>query len=160
LDENPNGVSFPAVANTLKEVYRILKPGGVLTITTITPEQFDANWFSNLVPENKQRWHKRLPRHSQLKSYLEESGFFLRSALTSLMASYHPEHGNLEGPLSESWRENVSFWGTCTESEIQEMVKKVKQMKEEGTLQEYYETHEKIDTFGAFEILAAVKEMK
>lgn len=159
LEEKPDGKSFPAVAKTLKEAYRILKPGGILTITTITPEQFDAKWFSNLVPENRRRWHKRLPSHAQLKMYLEESGLSLKSAFKSLQASYHTEHGNIEGPLSESWRKGVSFWGTCTDEEIQEMIQDVTQMKNEGTLQKYYETHNKIDIFGALETLAARKEI-
>lgn len=59
LEQDPDGNSFPTVAKTLKEVFRILKQGGVLTITSITPEQFEANWFSHLIPQNIQRWQKR-----------------------------------------------------------------------------------------------------
>jgi SAM-dependent methyltransferase len=160
LDKNPDGKSFPVVLKTLKEAYRVLKPGGVLTIIFVTPEQLNANWFSHLVPENTQRWHKRLLSHKQLKTCLEESGFSLKAAFTTLMASYHPEHSNPEGPLSESWRNSISFWGTCSESEIQEMIQNVTRMKNEGTLQEFYETHEKIDIFGALEILAAKKDIE
>ncbi|XP_061178468.1 demethylmenaquinone methyltransferase-like [Saccostrea echinata] len=160
LEKNPDGKSFPKVVQTLKEAYRILKPGGVLTITTVTPEQLDGNWFSKLVPQNTERWHKRLLTHKQMKTILEESGFKLVSAQSTLMASYHPNHDNIEGPLEKSWRDSISFWGTCTESEIQDMIQKVTKMKNEGTLQEFYEKHEKIHIFGALEILAAKKEVK
>ena len=45
LEQDPDGKSFPNVAQSLKEVYRILKPGEVLTIISVTPEQLDAKWF-------------------------------------------------------------------------------------------------------------------
>lgn len=160
LEENPDGKSFPCLSKTLKEVYRILKPGGVLTITCLTPETLEAIWYSHLVPENTQRWMKRLASHRQIKTYLEESGLSLKSAFTTLMPSHVPELRNPEDVISESYRKNLSFWGTCTKSENEDMIQNVTRMKNEGTLQEFYETHNKTDAFGILEILAARKEMK
>lgn len=37
LEQDPDGNSDPTVAKALKEVFQIRKPGGVLTITSITP---------------------------------------------------------------------------------------------------------------------------
>lgn len=123
-------------------MFRILKQGGVLTITSITPEQFEANWFSHLIPQNIQRWPKRLLSHEQLKTYLSEAGLTLKSAYNTLKADYHPVHSNPEGPLSEAWRKStcISFWGTCTEEEIKDMVLNVTRMKNEGTFQKYVDT--------------------
>nr|XP_022341534.1 uncharacterized protein LOC111135602 isoform X3 [Crassostrea virginica] len=129
LEENPDGKSFPIIIQTLKEVYRILKPGGVLTIISITPEQLDANWFSHILPKNTQRWHKRLLSFEQLKSCLSEAKFVVKSAYNSLNAL----HSDPEGPLSESWRKNLAFYDTCTEEEIQDMINIVSRMKNEGT---------------------------
>lgn len=69
----------------------------------------------------------------------------LNSAYNTLRADYHPVHSNPEGPLSEAWRKStcISFWGTCTEEEIKDMVQNVTRMKNEGTLQKYVDTHEK-----------------
>lgn len=159
LEKNPDGKSFPVVSKTLKEVYRILKPGGVLTIISVTPEQLGANWFSHLVPENTQRWHKRLPSHKQLKTCLEEAGLSLKSAFTTLIPSHFPGLDNPESILNESWRKNASFFGTCTETELQNMIRSATRMKNEGTLQEFCDTHNRIDTFGPTEILAARKEI-
>ena len=160
LEQDPDGKSFPIVVQSLKEVYRILKPGGVLTIISVTPEQLEANWFSHLVPKNTQRWHKRLLSFEQLESCLSEANFNLKSAYNTLMASYHPQHSDPEGPLSESWRKSISFWETCTEEEIHDMIQTVTRMKNEDTLREFQAKHEKIDIFGALHICAAKKERK
>ena len=157
MEENPDGENYPAISKAIKETYRILKPGGVLTITTITPEQFDAHWCNNLIPQNKERWHRKLPSLDQMKDMLSGAGFALKSAHSTLAASYHPDHDYLEGPMHESWRSNISFWNSCTKSEIEEMVRNVGKMKQDGTLQEYFKAHEKIETFGALLILAVQK---
>lgn len=160
LEQDPDGKSFPKIVQTFKEVLRILKPGGVLTIISLTPEQLEANWFAHLVPKNKERWHKRLLSHDQLKNCLSEAGLTLKSAYNTLTASYHPDHSNPEGPLSEAWRRSISFWGTCSEDEIKDMVQNVTHMKNEGTLQEYVDTHEKLGIYGALHISASKKEVQ
>ncbi|XP_062615310.1 demethylmenaquinone methyltransferase-like [Saccostrea cucullata] len=159
LEKNPDGDSYPVLLKTLKQVYRILKPGGVLTIITDTPENLEGNWFVHLVPGAMKKWHKLLPTHKQMKDMLKDSGFTLKSAFRSLMMSYFPVYGDLDGPLHESWRNLNSFWDVCTDTEIQNMVRKVTQMKEEGTLKKYFESHHKIDSTGAYEIFVVKKEL-
>lgn len=105
MEENPDGKSFPNAAKTLKEAFRVLRPGGVLTITTETPENLEGNWFAHLVPEATKRWYKRLPTHAHIKNMLEDAGFSMKSSYKTLMASYFPEQRDLEGPLHESFRE-------------------------------------------------------
>lgn len=158
LEVNPDGKSFPNVSKTLKEAYRVLKPGGVLTIITETPETIDGTWFGQLVPQTCKRWHKRFPSHTQMTAMFKEAGFSLKSALKSLMPSYLPGYGHLDGPLHESWRNNNSFWGLCTESEIQDMIDHIKQMKNEGQFQTFFEKHDQVYKVGACEIFAAKKE--
>lgn len=136
-------------------MFRILKPGGVLTITSITPEQFEANWLSQLIPQNIQRWQKRLLSHGQLKTYLSEAELTLYSAYNTVRADYHPVHSNHEGPLSEAWRKSISIWGTCTEEKIKDMVQTATRIKNEGTLQKYVDTHEEIGNLGALHIFAS-----
>ncbi|XP_061195245.1 malonyl-[acyl-carrier protein] O-methyltransferase-like [Saccostrea echinata] len=157
IQKNPNGKSFPAVVQTLNETHRILKPGGVLTIIAETPENLEGNWYTNLVPETTKRWRNILPTHKQIKRMLEESGFSLKSTYKTLMASYLPNYDNLEGPLHESWRNVNSFWSLCTEAEIQNMKQNLTQIKNEGTLQAYFEKHDKIYSVGAYDIFAAIK---
>lgn len=160
LEDHPDGKSFPTVIKTLKEVYRVLKPGGVLTILTETPENLDGNWFANLYPKITKRYQEKLPTHKQLKEMLAESGFSLKSALKTLWPSYLPDYEHLEGPLEESWRNVNSYWTVYTEAEIQEMIKNVTQMKNNGSLQGFYKMHDNIHTLGTYEIFAAKKELK
>uniref|UniRef100_K1QNA6 Menaquinone biosynthesis methyltransferase ubiE n=1 Tax=Magallana gigas TaxID=29159 RepID=K1QNA6_MAGGI len=157
LEENPDGKSFPNAAKALKEAFRVLRPGGVLTITTETPENLEGNWFAHLVPEATKRWYKRLPTHAHIKNMLEDAGFSMKSSYKTLMASYFPDQRDLEGPLHESWRNLNSFWAICTQSEIQDMVEKVTQMKNENSLREFFQKHDKTYSVGALEIFAAQK---
>lgn len=83
----------------------------------------------------------------------------MKSASKILMSSYLPDYENLEGPLHESWRNLNSYWKDCTESEIQDMIKNMNQMKNEGTLQTFFETHDQIHATGVYEIFAARKEI-
>lgn len=110
-----------------------------------------------MIPQNIQRWQKQLLSHEQLKTYLSEAGLTLNSAYNTVRADYHPVHSNPEGPLSEAWRKStcISFWGTFTEEEI-----KITRMKNEGALQKYVDTHEKIGILGALLISASVKEIE
>lgn len=80
-----------------------------------------------------------------MTTMFKEAGFSLKSALNSLMPSYLPGYGHLDGPLHESWRNNNSFWGLCTESEIQDM-------------RNFFEKHDQVYKVGACEIFAAKKE--
>ncbi|XP_062612102.1 ubiquinone/menaquinone biosynthesis C-methyltransferase UbiE-like isoform X1 [Saccostrea cucullata] len=157
LEINPDGKSYPNIAKTIKEVYRVLKPRGALTVTTLTPEQFEAYWFCHLVPGAMKQYAKKFPYHKQMKDMLTEAGLTLKTALNMLTTDYHPGHDNLEGPLQEDWRNHLLFWDTCSETEIQDMVQRVQKMKEEGTLRDFYNTHEKTHIFGALQILAAQK---
>lgn len=160
LEENPDGNSFPVILQTLKEVNRILKPGGVLTIISITPEQLDAYWFSSLVPQNTKQWHKRLLSFEQLKSSLSEAKFNFMAALHSHTTSYFPEYSDPEGPLNETWKENIGsgvFWETCSEEEIRSMIQNVTRMKTEGTFSEFQTKHDKTNIYGVVNICAAKK---
>ncbi|XP_061171743.1 demethylmenaquinone methyltransferase-like isoform X2 [Saccostrea echinata] len=157
LEKNPDGKSYPNTAETLKEVYRVLKPRGVLTVITLTPEQVEAHWFGHLVPGPLKQYAKKFPYHKQMKEMLTNAGLTLKVAYNTLTTDYHPGHDNLEGPLQEEWRNGISFWDTCSETEIQDMVQRVKKMKEEGTLRDFYNNHEKTHIFGALQILAAQK---
>ena len=160
LEENPDGNSFPVIRQMLKEVNRILKPGGVLTIISITPEQLDAYWLSSLVPQNTKQWHKRLLSFEQLKSSLSEAKFDFKSAFHSHTTSYYPEYSDPEGPLNETWRENIGsgvFWETCSEEEIRSMIQNVTRMKKEGTFSEFQTKHDKTNIYGVVNICAAKK---
>ncbi|XP_062597728.1 demethylmenaquinone methyltransferase-like [Saccostrea cucullata] len=157
LEINPDGKTYPNTAKTMKEVFRVLKPRGVLTVTTATPEQVEAHWFGHLVPGPLKQYAKKFPYHKQMKDILTEAGLTLKAALNTLTTDYHPGHSNLEGPLQEDWRKDLSFWDTCSETEIQDMIQRVQKMKEEGTLRDFYDTHEKTHIYGALQILAAQK---
>ena len=49
------------------------------------------------------------------------------------------QYSNIEGPLSPEWRCIDSIWGLVDEQELQEATGKVQKMKDDGTLQKYFE---------------------
>ena len=49
------------------------------------------------------------------------------------------QYSNIEGPLSPEWRCIDSIWGLVDDDELKEAIAKVEEMKQEGTLHQYYE---------------------
>ena len=54
------------------------------------------------------------------------------------------QYSNIEGPLSEEWRCIDSIWGLVEPDELKCAIEKVKKLKEEGTLQQYYEDEDAV----------------
>lgn len=49
------------------------------------------------------------------------------------------QYSKIEGPLSPEWRCIDSIWGLVDEQELQDAISKVKKMKNDGSLQKYFE---------------------
>ena len=117
LEQNPDGTHFDRARKTLEQVHRVLKPGGILSITAPTPAQIAGWWFTHLHNGALRRYQKRYMTPTQLHDVLVSSGFRVLNTLGIFGHELFSQYSDLEAPLRPSFRNSVFFlrgnnWGT------------------------------------------------
>jgi SAM-dependent methyltransferase len=119
-DDNTRG-EFSTTAALLKEVQRVLKPGGTFCMNHIVPEQVDTYWFLSYVPECKERWRNTLVPGDRLVSLYNEAGLVDVQRTTPLdYVLFRPMETYLDpaGPLDPEWRKSTSMWAVGDQEEL------------------------------------------
>lgn len=91
MEENLDGKFFLNVVKILKEVFRVLRLGGVLIIIIEILENLEGNWFVYFVLEVIKRWYKRLLIYVYIKNMFEDVGFLMKLLYKILMVLYFLE---------------------------------------------------------------------
>lgn len=91
MEENLDGKFFFNVVKILKEVFRVLRLGGVLIIIIEILENLEGNWFMYFVLEVIKRWYKRLLMYVYIKNMFEDVGFLMKLLYKILMVLYFLE---------------------------------------------------------------------
>ncbi|KAK3090830.1 hypothetical protein FSP39_014991 [Pinctada imbricata] len=159
LEKSPDGIHYDQAQKTLEQAYRILKPGGILAITTGTPTLCESCWIFNLHEDVLKRYKMRFMSVNQLKKILTESGFKVLNTLNVTGREIFESYTELEGPLRPSFRNNVSYFAEATPDEVEQIISLVTKLKDSNELQNFYDKHDKSDEIGlfAFCISRAVK---
>jgi len=136
----PSDGNYAFALQSFKETYRVLKPGGMLVISTSTPEQQrDAFWWLSLFPRSSTAVCKRFPPLDVLQAHLEEAGFDFNAdsvavpLLRSLMhQDRYLEHG-VKGAFMPEYRAGDSSW-SMTENfgELADGLEKLQKMTDAG----------------------------
>ena len=160
LDKPKSG--FCNIKVALSEAFRVLKPGGVLLINTLTQKQAEhCMWYFALVPKAASTYKYLFVPEDELLNYLLEIGF---SKLSSFVSYHEPVlsekmYTKLDGPLDAEWRQMDSIWKHAEEEgELQSAIELVMKLKSEGKLEEFYEKAEqKTRQFGSYITIFAQK---
>ncbi len=136
---------YPAYRRVVKEFSRLLRPGGRLVINTCSHTQLrDGFWPYVLVPEAVEKICKRLMPLDKLEGLLEENGF---SSITRYVPVDAVIQGDAffdaRGPLDKHWRDGDSFWAMVGDSELQEVLAKLRKLDQQGELQEFMERQDR-----------------
>lgn len=91
MEKNLDGKFFLNVVKILKEVFRVLRLGGVLIIIIEILENLEGNWFVYFVLEVIKRWYKRLLMYVYIKNMFEDVGFLMKLLYKILMVLYFLE---------------------------------------------------------------------
>ena len=156
IDDTGNGTDFPILENVFNEAKRTLSSRGVMLILTCLPTAKDYAWYGKLHEGLFERHVKLFPTIRQYFSIFTRCGFEMRTKLNILGADIINEYYDPEGPLRESWRKGDSIFGYASEDEIRDIEKFVRNMKEDGTLEEFMRRHDKALDVGFITLILCV----
>jgi ubiquinone/menaquinone biosynthesis C-methylase UbiE len=121
----------------LREVSRVLKPGGTLVIGTSSQEQLrDGFWFYRLLPDAAARLRQRFLPLADLESLLAREGFRCRDRLIPHDALLQGDaYFDAGGPFDAAWRDGDSVWATASEAERARGLARLREYDERGELE-------------------------
>ncbi|KAK3086903.1 hypothetical protein FSP39_025211 [Pinctada imbricata] len=158
LELDADGEHFPTIQKTVAEMYRVLKPGGVVIITNTVKDQFYGTWFCRLIPTVLERLVKRVPSKDVIIDILRNCDFDVETPLSYLGNDWFKDYSDTEGPLIESWRMRDSFFSLASAEEIRTCIERVQTMQANGTLKSFYEEHDGTSSIGTFSFFVALKK--
>ena len=132
---------FHAHRKVLREFARILKPDGVIVVSTSSQEQIDSGfWFYHLIPQAARRLKERFIPLPKLAEFLVELGFrhMFQQALGDVVLqgeTYFESHG----PLRAAWRNGDSAWSLASKEELAQALTAVRELDARGELEKKME---------------------
>ena len=136
-DEATEG--FPVHRRVFREFARVLKPDGVLTVSTCSQEQLRRGyWHYQLIPEAADALRSRYAPLDELLEILDDSGLTHRGCLVPTDATvqggaYFDPHG----PLNKEWRDGDSIWSLVTEDRLDHALSRIRKLDARGDLKTY-----------------------
>lgn len=138
---------FPNTKKSISEMYRVLKPGGVLLIDFCTHDQLRyGSWYANLLLRAVERKCDALIPIAELLKFLEELGFLKPTTVVCPWETFlTPElYFDKTGPFKQSWRSLDSLWKLAEiEGELDAALKSLREKEQFGMLDEWFEQVEK-----------------
>ena len=135
------------LAKSLADSFRVLKPGGIINISTRSkePQYKDLYWYCEFFPKAVAKQSARVPDKDLVRQMLIDAGFeFLDACKPNYRSIMSMEHLlNPEGPFDQAWRRGESFWSNVSEDELKEGLAKIRAKIDDGSITGFIEEMEK-----------------
>ena len=130
---------YPAHRRAFCEFARVLKPGGVLTVSTCSQEQLRAGyWHYHLIPEAADALRSRYVPLDELVEILDDSGLEHRGSFVPTDATVQGRsYFDPRGPLSQEWRDGDSVWSLVDEARLNRAISRIRRLDERGELETF-----------------------
>ncbi len=130
---------FPTHRRVFRELARVLKPGGILTVTTCSQEQLrHGYWHYHLIPDAADALRNRYVPLDELLEILDDCGLAHRGSFAPLDATVQGDsYFDPSGPLSKEWRDGDSVWSLVAEDRLNRVLSRIRKLDERGELETY-----------------------
>jgi ubiquinone/menaquinone biosynthesis C-methylase UbiE len=132
----------------LAESFRVLKPGGILSISTRAKEPMyhDLYWYCEFFPRAVLKQSTRVPDKGLVRQLLIDAGFeFIDACKPNYRSIMVLEHFlNPEGPFDAAWRRGESFWSAVSEEELAEGLVKIRAKIDDGSIHDFIKRKEEL----------------
>lgn len=128
--------------------------GGVILITTCLPEAISSHiWMTQLNMKISERFNKHNPSLEQFDKIFKVADLSLKQKLNLIGSGISNNYFNYEGPLDEAWRNTSSYWTFATLEDLEDVKRKVLELKSKGELEKWAKDHDHSDTAGVITLL-------
>jgi SAM-dependent methyltransferase len=130
---------FPAHRRVFQEFARVLKPGGILTVSTCSQEQLrHGYWHYQLIPEAADALRNRYVPIDELLEILDDCELEHRGSFAPLDATVQGDsYFDPTGPLNKEWRDGDSVWSLLAEDRLNRTLSRLRKLEERGELKTY-----------------------
>jgi ubiquinone/menaquinone biosynthesis C-methylase UbiE len=130
---------WPHHRRVMTEMFRVLRPGGVILINTCSQDQLRRGyWYYDLIPKAARAISVLYIPLPALEEMLQQVGFHAVERMVPLDAVLQAESLlNARGPLRKEWRDGDSGWGLASPEELRLTIERVQQMERAGELEAY-----------------------
>ena len=122
----------------MEDSFRVLKPGGVLVVSTRSKEpHYDhLYWYSVLAPKAVAKMEARVPSREEVVAAMEAAGLEVTLCVCpKLKAIMHKDHYyNARGVFDEAWRRGESWWSLVEPEELKSLQDQVQAKIDDGTI--------------------------
>ena len=143
LPDDP-AAGWPAHHRALRELARVLRPGGVCVINSCSHAQIEQGfWPYHLIPAARALMLRRLMPLDELEAALVEFGVAARGRFVPVDAVLQGgDYFDPCGPLSAEWRAGDSIWALVSEAELAAMQHTLFELEGRGQLAGYLAEHD------------------
>ncbi|MGI9434860.1 MAG: class I SAM-dependent methyltransferase [Geminicoccaceae bacterium] len=160
LADDPHA-GYPLHRQTLHELARVLRPGGVMVINSCSHQQItDGYWPYHLIPDARAAVIRRLMPLDEIEAALRESGLVPKGRFVPADAVLQgADYLDSSGPLRADWRAGDSIWALATAGELEGVTRRLCELDERGELDAYMARHDaQRQRIGQITLLYGVKD--
>ena len=143
LPDDPAG-GWPMHRAVLAELARVLRPGGLLVITTASQDQLrQGYWYYELVRPAAERLRSRYIPLETLAAMLADLGLPTMARTVPLDAVLQAEaYFDATGPMEQPWRDGDSVWALATADERESALDRLRRLDADGRAQDFLVEHD------------------